>query len=566
MKALFHGVIEEDLIYPFPEMDPEERETVSMIVDSIEKFAAAEIDVAAMDREHHLSDELLGKLKEMGLFGLIIPEEYGGFGLSNTAYARIMETLGGIDASLAVTVGAHQSIGLKGILVAGNEEQKKRYLPSLATGEKVAAFALTEPEAGSDAAGIKTRAELSEDGKAYILNGSKIWITNGRFADVFTVFARMTNPEAGGKPKIIALIVERAFGVENGKDEEKLGIRASSTTELFFKDVRVPVENVLGDPGRGFKVAMQVLNSGRYGLAAGSIGNSKELLRLAVERVNDRKAFGKKLGEFGMIKEKISRMVCQLYALESMTYLTTGLIDSGVGDYSLESAIAKIFGSETLWETANEALQIAGGLGYMCEYPYERIVRDSRINLIFEGTNEILRAFIALSGFQGPGKHLKEVQQAIREPIKGFGVLTDFVIHKAKMTFGRPSMERAHASLRHETVFFEWAAGELAAATERVLRKHGRKVHLMQFAQKRFAEVVIDLYGLAAVLSRTTAIIDQKGVEGARREIEYTAGFRALIEERVRSKLGRMEREEDELLKAVADRAYEDGGYPLGIL
>jgi len=311
---------------------------------------------------------------------------------------------------------------------------------------------------------------------------------------------------------------------------------------------------------------MQVLNSGRYGLAAGSIGNCKRLLELAVERVNDRKAFGKKLGEFGMIKEKISRMVCQLYALESMTYLTTGLIDSGVGDYSLESAIAKIFGSETLWETANEALQIAGGLGYMCEYPYERIVRDSRINLIFEGTNEILRAFIALSGFQGPGKHLKEVQQAIREPIKGFGVLTDFVIHKAKMTFGRPNMDRSHSSLRHETVFFEWAAGELATATERVLRKHGRKVHLMQFAQKRFAEVVIDLYGLASVLTRTTSIIDEKGVEGAQREIAYTAGFRALIEERVRSKLGRMEREEDELLKAVADRAYVDGGYPLGIL
>jgi acyl-CoA dehydrogenase family protein 9 len=186
--------------------------------------------------------------------------------------------------------------------------------------------------------------------------------------------------------------------------------------------------------------------------------------------------------------------------------------------------------------------------------------------MIFEGTNEILRAFIALSGFQGPGKHLKEVQQAIREPIKGFGVLTDFVFHKARLAFGRPSMDRAHPRLRRETVFFEECVGELAAATDRVLRKHGSKVHLMQFAQKRIAEVAVDLYGLAAAITRTTAIIEEKGEENSIREIEYTAGFRILIEERVRSKLGRMEREEDELLKSVAHRAYADGGYPLGIL
>ena len=566
MKALFHGVIEDDLIFPYPSMNSEESETLSMIIDSLRKFVDAHIDVERLDREHHLPDDILQKMKELGLFGLIIPEEFGGFGLSNTAYARMMEELGGIDPSLAVTVGAHQSIGLKGLLLAGNDEQKAKYLPRLATGEMVAAFALTEPGAGSDAGSITTRATLSEDGSEYILNGSKIWITNGRFADFFTVFARTTDPGGGGKPKTTAFIVERSMGVKNGPDEDKLGIRASSTTDLFFDDVRVPVENVLGQPGQGFKVAMQILNNGRFGLAAGAIGNNKRLIELAVERCNERIAFKKRIGEFGMIKEKISRMMCETYALESMTYLTTGMIDAGVPDYSLESAICKVYGSESLWSTVNESLQIAGGLGYMCEYPYEKRLRDARINLIFEGTNEILRAFIALSGLQGPGKHLKQVMGAIREPIKGFGVLTDFVVHKAKQRFAPDRMENGHPALRREIVFFEESSAELAKCAERVLRAHGAKVHLMQFAQKRLAEVAIDLYGLAAVISRTTMFIEDRGEDGAAKELAMAAGYRVLIEERVRAKLNRMERDDDELLKSIADTSYEDGGYRLGIV
>ncbi|MEE2755370.1 MAG: acyl-CoA dehydrogenase family protein [Myxococcota bacterium] len=566
MKAAFHGVIESELIFPYPKMDDEESETVAMILESIRRFAEAYIDPAQIDADHKLSDEILDKMKELGLFGLIIPEAYGGFGLSNTAYARVMEELGSIDPSLAVTIGAHQSIGLKGILLAGNAEQKRKYLPSLATGETVAAFALTEPSAGSDAGSIKTKAELSEDGTEYILNGSKIWITNGRFADVFTVFARTTDPDGSGKPKIIALIVERQHGVKNGPDEDKLGIRGSSTTDLFFDDTRVPVENVLGEPGAGFKVAMQVLNNGRFGLAAGCIGNNKKLIALATERCNERVAFKKKIGEFGMVKDKIARMMCETYALESMTYLTTGLIDAGVPDYSLESAICKVYGSESLWVTCNEALQIAGGLGYMCEYPYEKILRDARINLIFEGTNEILRAFIALSGLQGPGNHLKEALQAMREPIKGFGVLTGFVVRKAKQTLSPDRLIGGHEALRREIVLFEECTAELAKCAERVLRKHGRRIHLMQFAQKRLAEVAIDLYGLAAVISRTTAFIEQKGEDKAAREIELARGFRCMIEERMRSKLNRMERDEDELLKHIAQTTYERGNYPFGIV
>ena len=566
MKAVFHGVIAEDLIFPYPEMPTEQRENVALMVDSIRKFGETRVDPVAIDREHEIPEDVLRGMKELGLFGLVVPEEYGGLGLSHTGYARIMQELAAVDASLAVTVGAHQSIGLKGILIFGTEAQKKKYLPKLATGEWVAGFALTEPGAGSDAASITTRAELTQDGDGYVLNGNKIWITNGGFADVFTVFARTSAPDSGAKPRITALIVERGFGVKNGPNEEKMGIRGSSTTALYFEDVHVPAANVLGESGRGFKVAMEVLNNGRLGLAAGCVGGCKKMLKLAIERTQERRAFGRTIGEFGMIKEKISRMLCETYALESMTYLTTGLIDGGVPDYSLESAICKVFGSETYWMVANETLQIAAGIGYMTEYPYERMLRDSRINLIFEGTNEILRAFIALAGLQSPGKQLTEVARAMREPIKGFGVLSDFAIHRARAALGRERLNRVHPALKREAVVFEEASAALAREAERVLRKHGRDIAEKQFVQKRIAEVAIDLYALAAVLSRTTRMLEQRGEEGARREVDLASGFTVLAEKRLNDRLAHMEREQDELLKQVAARSYDDGGYPLDVI
>lgn len=565
MKSLFHGVIADELIFPYPEMAAEERENVQLMRESIAKFAEQHVNAAKIDEEHHIPDEVLKGMKELGLFGLNIPESYGGIGLSHTAYARVVEDVAAVDASLAVTLGAHQSIGLKALLLFGNESQKKKYLPRLASGEWVAAFALTEPGAGSDAASITTHAELTPDGEHYILNGSKIWITNGGFADLFTVFAR-TSAADGSKPRITALLVERAHGVKNGPSEKKMGIRGSSTTELFFEDVKVPAANVIGEVGRGFKVAMEVLNNGRLGLASGAVGNCKHLIHLAVQRSQERKAFGRTIGEFGMIKDKIARMMCETYALESMTYLTAGLIDSGVHDYSLESAICKVFGSETLWRIVNETTQIAAGIGYMSEYPYERYLRDARINLIFEGTNEILRAFIALSGMQGPGQQLTEVARAMREPIKGFGVLSDFAIQRARSALGRERMERVHPLLRREAVVFEESVGGLARETERILRKHGKHIAEKQFVQKRIAEVAIDLYALAAILARTTRTIEQRGVDGAKREIDLATGFATLAADRLRGRLDKMEREDDELLKQIAATSYEDGGYPYDII
>jgi acyl-CoA dehydrogenase family protein 9 len=566
MKALFHGVIAEDMIFPYPEMPSDDRENTSMILDSVRRYFAANVDAAKIDREHAIPPEVLDGLKSLGLFGLQIPTDHDGIGLSASAYARVMQEVGGLDASIAVLLGAHQSIGLKGILLFGTPEQKRRYLPKLATGEWTAAFALTEPSAGSDAAAIKTRAELSEDGSHYVLNGAKIWITNGGFADVFTVFARTSSLEEGQKPKITAFIVERGMGVKSGPNEHKLGIRGSSTTELFFDDVKVPKENVLGEVGRGFKVAMEVLNSGRLGLASGSLGMCSVLLKLALERVSERRAFGRAIGEFGLIKDKISAMLAQTYALESMTYLTAGIVDGKVSDYSLESAICKVFGSETLWYVVNDTLQIAAGIGYMQDYPYERMMRDARINLIFEGTNEILRCFIALSGMQGPGKQLADVVKAMREPIKGFGLLSDFAVRKARTVLGRERLTRAHPLLSREAVIFEEFTGELASNTEAVLRKHGREIAEMQFTQKRIAEMSIDLFAIAACIARTTRAIERRGEEGARREIDLTSIFTTAAQKRLRQNVHDFSRNDDELRKAVASRAYTDRAYPFDIV
>lgn len=565
MKSLFHGVIDESMIFPYPTASATETDTLNTFLESIRRFFAANVDAAKIDRSQEIPADVMRGLKELGLFGMLVPTEHGGVGLSNMGYARVMQEIGGLDSSIAVTLGAHQSIGMKGILLFGSDAQKKRYLPKLATGEHVAAFALTEPGAGSDAAAIQTRAEPAPGG-GYVLNGSKIWITNGGFADVFTVFARTSPADEGAKPRITAFIVERGWGVKNGPNEHKLGIRGSSTTEIFFEDVRIPEGAVLGEVGRGFKVAMEVLNSGRLGLASGCVGMAKKLIKLAVERTQERRAFGRQIGEFGLIKDKIATMMAETYALESMTYMTTGLVDSKAGDYSVESAICKVFGSETLWRVVNETLQIAAGIGYMQDYPFERMLRDARINLIFEGTNEILRAFIALSGMQGPGKELVEVARAMREPIKGFGLLTDFAVRKARSALGRERLTRHHPILNREAVVFEEYVGELAKGCEKVLRKHGKNIAEMQYTQKRTAEVATDLYAIACVIARTTRAIERRGEEGARREIDLTSIFVTAAEHRLAATVAAFDKNDDELRKAVASKTYVDGGYPFDVV
>lgn len=565
LKSLFYGVIPEGMVFPFPEVSREERENTALMLESLRRFFAKEVDSARIDRDAKIPDAVLQGLRAQGLFGLRVPARFGGKGLSTTSYARVLEELTLLDGAIALTVGAHGTLGLGPLLQFGTEQQQKKLLPRLATGDAIAAFALTESSAGSDAAGIATRARVVGDGVSVQLDGEKCWIANAPIADVFTVFARTTDDE-GARPRLTAYLVERGKHLKTGAPEPTLGVRGLALGGVTLDGVRVAAENVLGEVGRGHRVAVEVLNDARITLAASCVGACKRLVKLTVDRCEKRRAFGRTIGEFGLIKDKVARMMTDLYALESMTYLTAGLADGRSADYSIESAICKVFGSETLWRIAHEAMQVAGGQGFVQKQAWERLLRDARAMLVFEGTNEILRAFIALAGMQGPGQRITDVARAIREPIKGFGLLSDFALQKARSALGRDRLDKAHPALRRETVLFEQYTEQLSRQVDKVLRRHGSEIAEMQYTQRRIADLAIDLFGIAATVSRTTRALEKKGDEGARREMNLCAAYANAAEKRMKGIVASFDENDDELLKGIATRAYGDGGYPFDVV
>jgi len=561
-KLLFLGKILEENIYPFPALKAEEAETLAMVLSSIDKFMQ---DKAEALREHDEAGEqpedYIEELRKLGLFGLIIPEEFEGLGFSNSAYSRVLQQTTRYDGSTSLTVGAHSSIGMKGLLLFGTDAQKQKYLPSLASGEQIAAFCLTESGAGSDAASIKTVAVKGEDG-VWTLNGEKIWITNGGTADFFTVFAR-TDSEAG---KITAFIVERSFpGVSSGPKEDKLGIRASCTTTVHFDNVKVPAEQVIGEEGHGFKVAMAILNNGRTGLGGGCVGAMKSCLELSLKQSTDRKQFGKSISEFGLVKEKLSEMSVNIFATESVVAMVGHYIDSEVEDFSVEAAISKVFASEALWQTSDEALQIAGGNGFMKEYPYEKILRDARINRIFEGTNEILRLYIALSGMKDAGVYLKEIKESVarifNEPIKGFGVLSGYAGRKlSRLTYlGKGRIGFVPEELQEEAIVFENYSLRLSKATETMLARLGKDIINQQFLLKRTADITIDLFVGLCVLSRVSTMISEKSVEECKQEINMAKIFTHAAKRRMSQNLRGLIKNEDKLKEELSDYLIKSG-------
>ncbi|CAH2049786.1 unnamed protein product, partial [Iphiclides podalirius] len=526
---LFRGELETAQVFPFPEpLTEDQRQTLVELVPPVEKFFQEVNDPAKNDADAQIEEGTVSGLWELGAFGLQVPCELGGLGLNNTQYARLVEVVGAHDLGVGITLGAHQSIGFKGILLFGTEEQRAHYLPRV-TGGEYAAFCLTEPSSGSDAGSIKSRAVLSPDGQHYILNGSKIWISNGGIAEIMTVFAQ-TPIEKDGKTvdKVTAFIVERSFGgVSSGPPENKMGIRCSNTTEVYYEDVRVPVRNVLGGLGDGFKVAMNILNNGRFGMAAALAGTQRAALRVAAEHAATRVQFGRRLRDFGAVQEKLARMALLQYVTESLAYMVSGNMDSGAQDYHLEAAISKVFASDSAWAVVDESIQILGGMGFMKSAGLERVLRDLRIFRIFEGTNDILRLFVALTGIQFAGSHLQELQRAFKKPAANLGLIFSEAGRRAGRAVGlaggalEPLVAPALAPHARELAR---AAAQLGVAVELALRKYGRAVVDEQQVLNQLAAAAIDGYTTAAVLSRASRA-QRLGLASAEHELRLAEAW-----------------------------------------
>ncbi len=568
-KNLFAGRILEENLFPYPQLRAKDREVLGMMVEAIDQFLAPKHpDFKRWDREAEQPAEFIQGLRDLGLFGLIIPEEHGGLGLSNAGYARVLSQSSSHDSSVSLTFGAHSSIGMKGLLLFGTAEQRARYLPKLASGEMIAAFCLTESGAGSDAASIRTRADKNADG-SWTLNGEKIWITNGGIADLYTVFARTASP-AG---KITAFLVEAAWpGVAHGAHEDKMGIRASSTTTVSFTEVRVPPENVLDEEGKGFKVAMAILNNGRTGLGGGAVGGMKTIIALAMQQAQARKQFGQAIADFELVREKIAQMTIDCFAAESVVWMVAHYIDSGFDDYSVEAAISKVYASEAIQRGAYEALQIAAGNGFMRDNPYEQITRDCRILTIFEGTNEVLRLYIALSGLKDVSKSLSELKVAVdaifNSPIKGFGVLTDYAEKRLTHATGvgrDKILGPIPASLREAAAIYEKYTVELAKASDYLLRKYGKSIASRQLALRRVADIAVDLFVGLCVLSRATKLAAVAGHPGEQ-AVGIAHVFAQQAKRRMAHQVRRISSNEDEEMNRLAGSMLERGSYPWDVL
>ncbi len=483
-------------------------------------------------KKEGLMPALLKRAGELGLLMVDIPEAYGGLGLHKTTSMLVSER-GALCASFSVSWGAHTGIGTLPIVYYGSEAQKQHYLPKLATGEWLAAYALTEPGSGSDALAAKTRADRGADG-SYRLTGTKQFITNAGFADVFTVFAKVDGEH------FTAFIVERsASGVSTGPEEKKLGIRGSSTRQVILEDVRVPVDAVLGEVGQGHKIAFNILNIGRFKLGAGSVGAAKECLQVALEYARDRKQFGRPIASFGMIQRKLADMATRIYVADSMSYRTAGLMDAAadaidpgapdavkrlvkesIEEYTIEASILKVFGTDTLDAVADESLQVLGGYGFTAEYPVERHYRDSRINRIFEGTNEINRLII-------PATLVKRIGQG---GIPYFDFLKQVEREIADRAAWPPAvtgpLEREHRAAE--------VAKRVVAYTTRVLvEKDLASLKEKQQHLEILANMIIDVYAIDSVVNRTRLLSGHGSSDDDALRLAMTNVFVASANERV---------------------------------
>jgi len=519
-----------------------------MFARTAEEFLRKEVipredEIYAKDYSVHR--ELMKKAGELGLLSIDIPEQFGGLGLDKVSSAVVGEQFA-LQASFAGTQSSHVNIGTLPIVFFGTEEQKKKYLPKLATGEWIGAYALTEPQSGSDALAAKTKAVLSPDQKHYILNGQKMWITNGGFADLFTVFAKVDGE------KFTAFLVERGPGLVSGHEEKKLGIDGSSTTALMLEDCRVPVENVLGEIGRGHKIAFNVLNIGRLKLGARSLGTMKLSLQQSIEYAKERHQFGQPIANFGLIKHKIAEMTIRAYVGESVLYRTLGTIDQALEhtdkndpkqvlrvleQYAIECSIIKIWESEALAYVVDEEVQVFGGYGYSKDYPAEQAYRDARIARIYEGTNEINRIVIGSQLLRRAAANELPLFEAANR-VRGSSTSSGDTL----------TLTRANVEFTEELLLLKAAKGMTLASIASANLAYGERARDEQEVIALIAEMVIDVYAMESTLLRTQRLVAERGVDRCAVQSDITRLF-------LRDAAARIERAAQTVAAETGDQA-----------
>ena len=507
VKGLFFGQYLADQLEPYPDTSHDER--TNQLVADLRAFCRDKIDPVAIDRRAEIPPEVVRGLGELGVLGACLPTSCGGLALSQASYCRVLEVLGGHCGSTALFVNAHHSIGPRALVLFGTEEQKSKWLPKLASGEWISAFALTEPNAGSDAANVQSTATPAPEGNGYLVSGEKRWITNGGIADVLTVMAR--TPLDGGKSAITAFIVTPdmpGFRVVE-KRMEKMGVRGTATSRLAFDNMFVPRENVLGQLGKGLKIALTVLDFGRTTFGASCTGAAKFCVQRAVAHANSRVQFGQAIGNFEMVQEKLAYMQAGAFAMEACTYQTAALIDSGAGDFMLETAMLKVFSTEVLWKILNDTFQLHGGLAYFTDQPFERMVRDARINTIGEGANDVLRAFTALVGMRDVGLELEGVLNAFYSPLGNVTRLGRFAGRKLGALLVSPSVPVRSSELEADAAHLGRLVGSLGSSVERLLITHQKEIVDQQLQLGRIADAATEIYVSACVLSRLDHLLRQ---------------------------------------------------------
>src|SRR5438270_385535 len=555
-KGLFQGHFVADWVMPYPRIPPAQQPELDETLTDLRKFLDEHLDPAEIDRKADIPRSVIDGLGRVGVLGMTAPKEYGGHGFSQMMNCKVLEEIGRRCASTSVFVNAHHSIGIRALLLFGTHEQKQKWLPKLVNGEQLGAFALTEREAGSDAANLQMMARPTEDGSHFVLNGEKRYITNAAIAHVLTVMARTPVP-GSNKTAITAFLVTPdmpGFTMLEAR-MPKMGIRGTATGRFALRNVKVPSENILGPMGKGLKVALTVLDFGRTTFGACCTGAAKTCLRLAVEHSSTRKQFNKTLGNFHLVKKKIARVAADASAVESMTTVTAAFIDRGLEDYMLETAMLKVFTTERLWECIKDVFQIYGGSAYFVDLPLERMMRDARINQIGEGANEVLTSFIALVGMRGPGMEFKEIYDTMMKPSRD-RMSKAWAAGKSRLgaTIRVPDVPVQSEQLRADARELGHLIRRFNFAVNRALITYREPILDMQLVQERIANAAMDLFASTCVLSRLDGEIQFARRNGDSVSADDSAADLFLLQSfrRIRRFLGALTDNDDKAVLAAA--------------